>query len=297
MTKTHELKTDPEVFQALSIGAKTFEIRKDDRGFEVGDTLTLRETVSPGCLMAHGARLEYTGRQEQRKVTHVLRGPMYGLSEGWVILSVEDPRIAELEAQVEQHKAAEEMQIALREKAVERETALSETLEELKQIFGIGEGVTSTGVVLTNARNCSRFADLLHAIEMEFFMVPGEPDEDYPNDEPPQECLMNCWGSSKEEYIEQFRKALAWRDKGVAAACLRALIRHAEKQAFWATLPDNKGGEPLIPLSILVNEEAALRQLAEGGTCSQPKRDPHADCELECGAYGTYCKCKDKGGA
>ncbi|MGM0858609.1 MAG: hypothetical protein ACQEW0_16240 [Pseudomonadota bacterium] len=34
-------------------------------------------------------------------------------------------RIAELEAQVEQHKAAEEMQIALREKADEREAALA----------------------------------------------------------------------------------------------------------------------------------------------------------------------------
>ncbi|WP_445009913.1 ASCH/PUA domain-containing protein [Vreelandella stevensii] len=97
MTKTHELKTDPAVFQALSIGAKTFEIRKDDRGFEVGDTLILRETVSPGHLMAHGAKLEYTGRQEQRKVTHILRGPTYGLTEGWVIMSVDSPRIAELE--------------------------------------------------------------------------------------------------------------------------------------------------------------------------------------------------------
>lgn len=45
------------------------------------------------------------------------------------------------------------------------------------------------------------------------------------------------------------------------------------------------------------NECTRLRQQAEAGACSLPKRDPHPDCELECGAYGTYCKCNDKRGA
>jgi hypothetical protein len=83
----HELKTDPEVFQALIDGKKTYELRKDDRGFMVGDTLTLRETCDTGADMAAGAPLEYTGRTTGRVVTHVLHGPIYGLAEGWVILS------------------------------------------------------------------------------------------------------------------------------------------------------------------------------------------------------------------
>ena len=83
----HELKTDPEVFQAMIDGGKTYELRKDDRGFAVGDTLTLRETVNDGADMALGAPLEYTGRTTGRVVTHVLRGPIYGLAEGWAILS------------------------------------------------------------------------------------------------------------------------------------------------------------------------------------------------------------------
>lgn len=83
----HELKTDPQVFQALVEGKKTYELRKDDRGFAVGDTLTLRETKHTGAEMAAGAPLEYTGRFDRRIVTHILRGPIYGLMEGWAILS------------------------------------------------------------------------------------------------------------------------------------------------------------------------------------------------------------------
>lgn len=86
---THELETDPEVFDAVAKGEKTFEIRQDDRGFNVGDELLLRRTKHTGYEMR---RLKYplifTGEQEQRKVTHILRGPIYGLADGWVILSL-----------------------------------------------------------------------------------------------------------------------------------------------------------------------------------------------------------------
>lgn len=84
----HDLKTDPEVFDAVARGEKTFEIRKDDRGFQVGDTLILRRTRYTGKQMHFGDPLEYTGEKEVRRVTHLLRGPLYGLAEGWVILSI-----------------------------------------------------------------------------------------------------------------------------------------------------------------------------------------------------------------
>lgn len=88
----HELKTDPEVFQAMIDGSKTYELRKDDRGYQVGDTLTLRETKYAGWQMHNNhplpnCPLEYTGRATGRIVTHILRGPIYGLAEGWAILS------------------------------------------------------------------------------------------------------------------------------------------------------------------------------------------------------------------
>lgn len=85
----HDLKTDPEVFAAVLLGAKTHEIRLNDRGFAVGDTLLLRETASTGAEMAAGAPLEYTGRTARRIVSHVLTG--YGLQDGWCILSFAGP--------------------------------------------------------------------------------------------------------------------------------------------------------------------------------------------------------------
>ena len=67
-------------------------------------------------------------------------------------------------------------------------------------------------VLIENFKNIKRFSNYLRAIEREFFMVPGEP-SDEPEDagsEPDDECLMNCWGSTQEQYVEQFRNALAY---------------------------------------------------------------------------------------
>lgn len=87
MSTTHELKTDPEVFQAVFDGFKKFEIRRDDRNFKVGDVLFLRETKHTGEDMKNGAPLEYTGREAERHVNYILQGPIYGLEAGWSLLS------------------------------------------------------------------------------------------------------------------------------------------------------------------------------------------------------------------
>ena len=84
----HELKTDPEVFDAVKSGEKTFEIRLNDRNFKVGDVLFLRRTRHTGEEMRVGMPLEYTDDELRKTVRYILHGPIYGLADGWVIMSI-----------------------------------------------------------------------------------------------------------------------------------------------------------------------------------------------------------------
>ena len=88
---THELKTDPDTFDAVASGAKTYEIRMNDRGFKVGDVLVLRRTASSGADMRSGAQLVYTGEILRRTVSHILTG--YGLLPGWCVLSFDAAKL------------------------------------------------------------------------------------------------------------------------------------------------------------------------------------------------------------
>lgn len=87
--KEHELKTDPTVFTHVYNGLKDFEIRKNDRDYQIGDTLILRETGYSGIGMKNGSPLVYTGREIECEVNYILHGPIYGLQDGWVIMSIE----------------------------------------------------------------------------------------------------------------------------------------------------------------------------------------------------------------
>jgi len=81
-----DLKTDPELFEETFTGRKTFEIRINDRNYQIGDILVLHETMHSGEEMVRGKPLVYTGRVCDVKVTNILNGG-YGLSEGWVVMS------------------------------------------------------------------------------------------------------------------------------------------------------------------------------------------------------------------
>lgn len=86
----HQLKTDPKVFEAMKTGGKNFEIRLNDRDYKPGDMLCLNETKHTGHDMRNaGLPLEYTGRRLDQIVVYVLHGPIYGLTDGWVIMAVE----------------------------------------------------------------------------------------------------------------------------------------------------------------------------------------------------------------
>ena len=81
-------------------------------------------------------------------------------------------------------------------------------LNDIFNIFTIGGKARTPSVLMTNLENIKRFSGYLHAIEREFFMVAGEPDEDYPDDEPDDVCLVNSWGRDQDQYVSQFKNAL-----------------------------------------------------------------------------------------
>ena len=81
----HALKTDHNVFQLSWDEEKGFEVRLDDRNFEVGDDLLLIETLYSGEDMKAGKPLEYTGRFLEISVMCKIKGE-YGIKDGWCIL-------------------------------------------------------------------------------------------------------------------------------------------------------------------------------------------------------------------
>lgn len=83
MPNVHELTIDPGHFDRVATGAKTVEIRKDDRGYTVGDTLLLQEWVPFDPMNERGDTIGYTGRECPVKVTDIVR-----LEGGFVALSV-----------------------------------------------------------------------------------------------------------------------------------------------------------------------------------------------------------------
>ncbi len=78
--KTHELKILPKYFGDVAKGVKNFEIRRsDDRQFEVGDILILKE-------YERGA---FTGREVTREIEYIYQGDgSYGLSPMFSILGM-----------------------------------------------------------------------------------------------------------------------------------------------------------------------------------------------------------------
>ncbi len=84
----HELKTWPQYFLQVSAGTKKFELRKNDRGFKVGDEVLLKEFVPAGYYEDEPAD-RYTGNILHRKIDYIFHGEgTIGLSEGYVILSL-----------------------------------------------------------------------------------------------------------------------------------------------------------------------------------------------------------------
>lgn len=86
--RAHELKTWPGPFQALADGRKRFEWRRNDRCFEVGDTLILREYDPARLSIWSHHDIGYTGREVHARVTYVLAG-ILDVPHGFCVMSLD----------------------------------------------------------------------------------------------------------------------------------------------------------------------------------------------------------------
>lgn len=79
----HELKTWPEYFREVWTENKTFEFRRNDRDFQLGDFLVLFEWDPIAKA--------YSGRWICSKVTYILDDQMSGLlPDGFVIMAIKE---------------------------------------------------------------------------------------------------------------------------------------------------------------------------------------------------------------
>lgn len=73
----HELKIQPQYYESVRKRVKTFEIRRNDRNFKVGDILVLNE-FNPETN-------ELTGKWIERKVVYITD---YAQQENYVVMSI-----------------------------------------------------------------------------------------------------------------------------------------------------------------------------------------------------------------
>lgn len=86
---THELKTNDEFMYDIAKGLKSFEVRKDDRGFVIGDMLLLQGGNLGGAGMTdYDLTFIYSGKVIEAEVTYILTGGKWGIEKGYCVLGI-----------------------------------------------------------------------------------------------------------------------------------------------------------------------------------------------------------------
>ena len=76
----HELKTWPPYWGDVYLSIKTFEYRRNDRNFQVGDIVILREWDP--------RREVYTGAKVRMQIGYLIYGGQFGIPDGYCIFSL-----------------------------------------------------------------------------------------------------------------------------------------------------------------------------------------------------------------
>lgn len=78
---SHTLKILPQYYDAILHKEKTFELRKNDRNFQIGDTIRLRKWNGE----------QFFGPYLEKKIVYILKN-VDGLEPDYCILGIEDTR-------------------------------------------------------------------------------------------------------------------------------------------------------------------------------------------------------------
>lgn len=79
----HIVKIKKQYFVKLLSEEKTFELRKNDRNYKVGDVIILKEIDDYDLKFPFNR-----GREVKAEITYILKGPVYGLETGYCILAI-----------------------------------------------------------------------------------------------------------------------------------------------------------------------------------------------------------------
>lgn len=77
---THRIKLREEFEEAVLSGAKNFEVRRDDRGYQKGDTILFN------VIDKHGRKKLSVLESLPFEISYVLHG--WGLKEGWCAFGI-----------------------------------------------------------------------------------------------------------------------------------------------------------------------------------------------------------------
>ncbi|MFX1236323.1 MAG: ASCH/PUA domain-containing protein [Promethearchaeota archaeon] len=80
----HKLKIWPEFFNAVLDGTKKFEIRKNDRNFQVGDKIILKEW-NPSAE-------KFTGRSLAKWINFIVPGGKFGINKDFCVIGLKSFR-------------------------------------------------------------------------------------------------------------------------------------------------------------------------------------------------------------
>lgn len=86
MAKTHEVKIWPKYFDAVVEGRLTFQLRRDDRNYQVGERMLMREW-DQGAYTGREVLAEITFKMERTRVPSERDLTTLGLSPTFAILA------------------------------------------------------------------------------------------------------------------------------------------------------------------------------------------------------------------